>query len=327
MPRQPRLDSPDLLHHVIVRGIERSKIFCDDDDRRSFVDRLQRLLSETNTECYAWALIPNHFHLLLRPRDIELSRFMSRLLTGYALTFNRRHHRSGHLFQNRYKSIVCEEAPYLLELIRYIHLNPLRAKLVQEMESLDYYPWCGHADILGNGSGSGIAVGWVLSLFSSQRQSALKQYRQFIADGVDQGQRPELVGGGGRRSQIRQPDQNLLQYHDDRVLGSGDFVQQLQGKGLLDCPPSRQMSLKELQTAIADRYSISIDRFMRRARSGKVAEARIIFCYFAVRKFRHSGAEVAKFMGIGPPSVSRAVQKGALLIQSDEGLYDWLCQP
>ncbi len=115
MPRQPRIDSPDLLYHVIVRGIERRKIFCDDDDRRSFLGRLPSLLVETDTECFAWALIPNHFHLLLRPRHIKLSRFMRRLLTGYTVTFNRRHDRSGHLFQNRYKSIVCEEDVYLLE--------------------------------------------------------------------------------------------------------------------------------------------------------------------------------------------------------------------
>lgn len=93
MPRQSRIDSPNLLHHVIVRGIERSKVFCDDDDRDDFVARLRKMLAETNTECYAWALIPNHFHLLLRPRTIELSRFMRRLLTGYAVTFNRRHKR------------------------------------------------------------------------------------------------------------------------------------------------------------------------------------------------------------------------------------------
>ena len=103
MPRQPRLDIPDLLHHVIVRGIKRDKIFRDDDDRLNFIHRLQSLLGETETTCYAWALIPNHFHLLLRPRRVSLAGFMRRLLTGYAVTHNKRHNRSGHLFQNRYK--------------------------------------------------------------------------------------------------------------------------------------------------------------------------------------------------------------------------------
>ena len=90
MPRQPRIDSPNLLHHVIVRGIERKNIFIDDDDRVNFVERFHKLLAETDTDCYAWALIPNHFHLLLRPQRTTLSRFMRCLLTGYAVTFNRR---------------------------------------------------------------------------------------------------------------------------------------------------------------------------------------------------------------------------------------------
>ncbi|WP_224747076.1 transposase [Pelovirga terrestris] len=115
MPRQPRIDIPGLLQHVIVRGIERRNIFRNNTDRRDFVDRLSTLLIETDTDCYAWAMIPNHFHLLLKPKGCELKHFMRRLLTGYAVNFNKRHRRSGHLFQNRYKSIVCEEDTYLLK--------------------------------------------------------------------------------------------------------------------------------------------------------------------------------------------------------------------
>ena len=149
MPRQPRLDAPGLLQHVMARGIEGREIFKDDQDRRSFLERLAIILEENQTQCYAWTLIPNHFHLLLRTGPVPLSKVMRRLMTGYAVTFNKRHKRSGHLFQNRYKSIVCEEDPYLLELIRYIHLNPLRAKLVQDLKKLDKYKWCGHSTILG----------------------------------------------------------------------------------------------------------------------------------------------------------------------------------
>jgi len=135
MPRQARLDAPCILQHVMARGIERREIFKDDQDRQSFLDRLSIILEKTQTQCYAWALIPNHFHLLLRTSLTPLSKIMRRLMTGYAITFNKRHKRSGHLFQNRYKSIVCEEDPYLLELIRYIHLNPLRADLVKDLKT------------------------------------------------------------------------------------------------------------------------------------------------------------------------------------------------
>ncbi|MCD6304776.1 MAG: transposase, partial [Deltaproteobacteria bacterium] len=130
--------------------MERRKLFRDDKDRQSFLERLAVILEETQTQCYAWALIPNHFHLLLRTSLTPLSKVMRRLMTGYAVTFNKRHKRTGHLFQNRYKSVVCEEDPYLLELIRYIHLNPLRAGLVKDLQELDKYPWSGHSTILGH---------------------------------------------------------------------------------------------------------------------------------------------------------------------------------
>ena len=98
---------------------------------------------------YAWALMPNHAHLLIRTGVEPLSRVMRRILTGYAVSFNRRHKRTGHLFQNRFKSILVEEEPYFLQLIRYIHLNPLRSSLVASLDELDAYPWSGHPVLLG----------------------------------------------------------------------------------------------------------------------------------------------------------------------------------
>jgi putative transposase len=140
MPRQSRIDTSGALHHVICRGIDRQKIFTDQKDYSLFLKRLGDLLIETKTSCFAWVLIPNHFHLLLQTGNVPISLLMKRLLTGYAVNFNRRHSRYGHLFQNRYKSILCQEDAYLLELVRYIHLNPLHAKLVSEYRGLAGYP-------------------------------------------------------------------------------------------------------------------------------------------------------------------------------------------
>ena len=217
MPRQPRLDAPGLLQHVMARGIERRKLFRNDKDRKSFLDRLSDILEETQTQCYAWALIPNHFHLLLRTGPTPLSKVMRRLMTGYAVTFNKRHKRSGHLFQNRYKSVVCEEDPYLLELIRYIHLNPLRARLVEDLKELDKYLWTGHSTILGrrknplipsipdvskkkgietkNKSEISLAERTtqdVLLHFGETLKVARRRYRQFVKNGIDHGKRSEL---------------------------------------------------------------------------------------------------------------------------------------
>ena len=148
MPRKARIDTPGALHHVIIRGIERRKIFRSDYDRNNFVNRLAGLIPETNTDCFAWSLLDNHAHFLLRTGAVPLSVLMNRLLTGYAGWFNRKYQRHGQLFQNRYKSILCQEDPYLKELLRYVHLNPLRAGLVADMGELDTYPWCGHGVLM-----------------------------------------------------------------------------------------------------------------------------------------------------------------------------------
>ncbi len=149
MPRGLRLDAPGVLHHVMVRGIERRAIFRTDTDREDFVAHLAALAEAGAVTVYAWALLPNHAHLLVRSGHRPLARSMRSLLTGYAGAFNRRHQRAGHLFQNRYKSIVVEAEPHLLELVRYLHLNPVRAGIVPDLRGLDRFPWTGHSTLLG----------------------------------------------------------------------------------------------------------------------------------------------------------------------------------
>lgn len=190
------------------------------------MDRFANLLEQMGMECLAWALMSNHVHLLLRPSENNLGQFMRRLLTGHAVTFNLRHHRSGHLFQNRYKSIICEEEPYLLELVRYIHLNPLRAGLVSSIGELKVYPWSGHAVLMGARELPGQKVDEVLLYFSKRRKPAREKYETFVVDGVERGKREELVGGGLRRV-LKQAGDGLITAYDDRILGSGDFVEQL----------------------------------------------------------------------------------------------------
>ena len=130
MLRLARLDALGVLHHLMIRGIERQKIFWNDHDREDLLGRLSRLVSETHTPCYAWVFIQNHTLLLFRSGRVPLATVTRRLLTGYAVSFNRRHKRNGHLFQNRYRSIVCQEDAYLRELVRYIHLKTIQVGIV-----------------------------------------------------------------------------------------------------------------------------------------------------------------------------------------------------
>ena len=168
MPRKARIDAPGALHHVIIRGIERKAIFKDRDDRTTFVERLDTILSETDTPCYAWVLMHNHVHLLLKTGLTPIATIMRRLLTGYAQQFNRRHRRHGHLFQNRYKSFLCQEDAYLLELVRYIHLNPLRANVVKDLKALRQYVWCGHSVLMGQVENDWQDTNYVLRLFGKR---------------------------------------------------------------------------------------------------------------------------------------------------------------
>jgi REP element-mobilizing transposase RayT len=319
MPRTARIDIPGLLQHVIVRGIERRDIFLDDNDRRLFLERLSKLLAETGTECLAWALMTNHFHLLLCPRETKLSVFMRRLLTGYAITFNLQHKRSGHLFQNRYKSIACQEDAYLLELLRYIHLNPLRAGLAKTIDELDNYPWCGHAVIMGKKELSGQSVADVLLLFDQKKRSARQKYREFVIDGIKNGRRDDLVGGGLRRSQGDRQSGDYEAY-DDRILGSGEFVENLWRETESREIQNPKMSLEGIIQRAAEGSGVDVELLRQRNRVKELVEVRAIICYLAVRECNFNGVAVARALNMSRSGVSVAVRRGGEIVRENPAL-------
>jgi REP element-mobilizing transposase RayT len=148
MPRGPRIDFPGAAHHVYARGIEKRDIYSDDDDRSVFLNRLGFNLDRWNMRCFAWTLMPNHFHLLVQSDTGTLSTFMHCLLSGYSQYFNKRHNRVGHLFQNRYKSPLIVNAGHFRDVVRYIHMNPVRSGIVPSIDNLGEYPWTGHRRIV-----------------------------------------------------------------------------------------------------------------------------------------------------------------------------------
>ena len=349
MPRQPRLDAPGLLQHVMARGIERSEIFKDDQDHKSFLDRLAIILDETQTQCYAWALIPNHFHLLLRTSLTPLSKVMRRLMTGYAVTFNKRHKRSGHLFQNRYKSVVCEEDPYLLELIRYIHLNPLRAGLVKDLKELDRYPWTGHSAIIGKRKNSLVpcpspknkqekpekylaekTIEDVLLHFGDTVREARRRYRQFVKERVDQGSRPELQGGGlvrsagGDKRALLGRKKEERELGDARILGSGDFVNEALMKAGKDWEKRQgdKISLPELVEKIASHLDLKTERIISASRRKEISEARALVCHFAINNLSYSASEVARSLAISRVNAGRCAERGGKVLDNYEDLKD-----
>jgi putative transposase len=321
MPRQARIDAPGALQHIVVRGIERRKIFDDDADRNAFVARLGRVLVESGTTCYAWSLLSNHVHLLLQTGKAPIATVMRRLLTGYAVTFNRRHRRHGHLFQNRYKSILCQQDPYLLELVRYIHLNPLRADLVGALEQLDRYPYAGHSALMGKQVNAWQDTGGVLGRFARQVGAARRAYRTFVAEGIPLGRKPELVGGGLIRSlggwtavkALRSGEARLK--GDERILGDSDFVlavlenseEQIQRQDKL----RRQgVDLEELGRKVAGLFGLTPEDIFRASKRPPLVAARSVFCYWAVRELRVTTATIARRLGVTQPAISTSVRRG-----------------
>jgi len=346
MPRQPRLDAPGLLQHVMARGIERKEIFKDDEDRSDFLDRLGIILEETRTQCFAWALIPNHFHLLLRTgATTPLSKVMRRLMTGYAVSFNKRHRRTGHLFQNRYKSVVCEEDPYMLELMRYIHLNPLRARLVKSLEELDVYPWTGHSTILGNAknpfsvylAGTERAhtillaektVEDVLIQFGNKRSEARSRYRSFVKDGIKQGTRPELQGGGlvrsagGEKQGLLGRPKGEREQADERILGSGCFVTHVLNQTGHVGQVQAQQSLQTLCTRVAASFGIDVKDLRSASKKRVVSRAKSVFSYIAVTKMGYTGREVGRYLNIRGYSAIRRAAHGKEIVDKHSQIVE-----
>ena len=322
MPRIARLDTPGLLHHVMIRGIERRKIFKDNKDRENFIERLSVLLPETKTQCYAWSFLSNHAHFLLRSGPAGIAAVMRRLLTGYAVSYNRRHKRHGQLFQNRYKSIICQEDAYLQELVRYIHLNPLRAKIVVDLKGLDRYSYCGHSALTGKKKRQWQDVGYVLGFFGRRVGDARKSYVSYVKKGIALGRRPELVGGGLIRSlggwdevkKMRMNGQDRIK-SDQRILGDSDFVSDVlsESEELF----SRKYKLKSLGwdfEKVLERasklFQLENEYITGRGRQKDRVMARDLLCYWTVVELGMSMVDLARKFNITPGAISYAVQRG-----------------
>ena len=320
MPRQARIDAPGAVHHIIIRGIEQTAIFVDDQDRENFIERLSELLSESQTPCYAWALMSNHAHLLLRTGSLAVAWIMRRLLTGYALRFNRRHRRHGHLFQNRYKSILCEEDRYLQQLVVYIHLNPVRSGIVADSKALKAYPFTGHSALMGKALRPWQDAPYVLTLFGERVSDARRNLQRQMAKWAAKGRRPELTGGGLIRSSggwhaVKEAyRQGIRLASDERLLGSSAFVERtLKAAGETYDRRMRLHSagidLSALIEAVCRHFGIEEKELSCPTKQVKIARARALIGYMATQDLSSSGSEVARRLNIDRSAVSRAVQR------------------
>ena len=263
-----------------------------------------------------------HAHFLMRSGPGGLAHLMRRLLTGYAVSFNRRHRRHGQLFQNRYKSIICQEDVYFKELVRYIHLNPLRAKMVPDLGTLHKYPYCGHSTIMANQKRAWQETGYVLSVFGGSPAVGRRSYAAYVKEGSRQGRRPELIGGGLIRSlggwaaskKLRLKGQDRLK-GDERILGDSDFVTSILAEANEN--PDRYYELKSqgytierVEKRVMEIFGVQKEVIYSKGRRKIQVAARSLLCYWSVRELGFTATELAKRLGMTQPAVSYAVSRG-----------------
>jgi len=311
---------PGALHHIMVRGINKTDIFVDDQDKAEFLERLSKNIIEAKCSVYAWALMSNHAHILFKSGEQGISKVMRRLLTGYAIYFNGRHKRTGHLFENRYKSILCDEDRYLLALIRYIHLNPIRAGIVKSVELLMRYPWSGQRVIMGEVKNEWMDVEYVLSQFGKQKQEARRAYRSFIEEGLNIGHSKELTGGGLIRSQggwskvLSMRRMGEQEKSDERILGSGEFIHKIIKES--EEREIRQLKLRWSGKTIGDiikdecrKRQVSQLELQGGSRRRRVSRTRAQIAYRCIEELGLTTAEIARNLGVNTSSITRAIAR------------------
>lgn len=248
MPRKARAEVEGGLYHVITRGNNRQQIFNSPDDYEKFLSLLAVQKIKLPFFLYAYCLMSNHVHLLIERQASAVGQIMHRLLTGYVQYYNRRHRKVGHLLQGRYKSILCQSDRYLSELVRYVHLNPVRARIVRKPEE---YQYSSHRAYLGLAPAGIVDIDSVLRHFGAKRAVARDRYWKFVAAGIKHGRREEFYA-----------------IEDGRFLGTQDFVDATIHR-IGETEPSNQASRKkerpvgEVQT---DRLIVAVERVCRISR-------------------------------------------------------------
>ena len=298
MARKPRVHFPGALYHVITRGNRRQGIFLDEKDLRTFLTYLSYYKIRYLFKLYAYALMKNHLHLLIEVEKIPLGRIMQSILFRYTRYFNRRYGEVGHLFQGRYKAIVCDKDSYLLELVRYIHLNPVRAKMVKGPED---YTWTSHLIYLGKERNLLIDDDFVLKQFSEKRSLARQRYCQFVWDGVSIGYQ-----------------QKYYKVKDQRYLGEDSFIDRIIEEKKETESWVYDVSLEVISHEVSRAIRIREDRLYSASRDREGAGGRGLVAYLARTISGYTVKEVADYFRRSPVTISEAIVKVEGLLHEDK---------
>ncbi len=256
MARKPRVEFAGAFYHVIVRGNQRQKIFHDDKDRWSYLQRLEYYRERYGFTLCAYVLMPNHVHLLLETGKVSLAKIMQGLQSSYTQLYNRRHRTVGHLFQGRYKAILCDKNQYLLELVRYIHLNPARMRSAVDPWK---YRWSSHQGYVGGKTAVTVQTATVLGQLGKRIGEARRAYLQYMEEGMGTGH-----------------EEKYYQTADQRFLGDEQFVEEIasRAKDKEVRPGGPRVSFERLAAAIAKEYGIDREELVGTGRRKEWVQAR-----------------------------------------------------
>ena len=304
MARRPRIHFTGALYHVISRGNRRQGIFRDEKDLKRFLAYLSDCKTRFAFRLYAYALMKNHVHLLLEVERVPLSRIMQSLLFRYTQYFNRRYGEVGHLFQGRYKAIVCDKDAYLLELVRYIHLNPVRARMVKGPED---YVWTGHLSYLGKGEEDLIDEGFVLDQLGDNRSLARRRYRKFVWEGISSGH-----------------EEKYYQVKDQRYLGEDAFIERIERERKEPEDWVYEIPLEAISREVAEPWGLEEDQLHSARRGREGARGRGMVAYLATRISGYTVKEIADHFRRSSVTVSEAITKVEDLLRKDRALANEL---
>lgn len=273
MARPLRIELAGGLYHVTARGDGRDDIYFSDDDREAWLAVFAEVCGRFNWVCHAWCQMTNHYHAVVETPEANLSRGMRQLNGVYTQYVNRTHRRVGHVFQGRYKGILVEKDSYLLELARYVVLNPVRARIVNDAGD---WPWSSYRAMVGSARRPDwLETDWVLGQFSSRRAEAVRRYRDFVRAGVGLSSIWEGL-------------------HGQVFLGSEDFAQRMRGR-------RPDGDLREVPRAQRRPMGVSLSSYAARSDRRRAMAEAYLSGYYTMK-------EIAEHFGVHYSTVSRAVR-------------------
>jgi len=291
MARRPRIEFEGGFYHVITRGNQRQKIFHEEKDFLKYLEFLADYKDRYGFWIYAYVLMGNHVHLLIETGQVPLSKILQGINQRFTMYFNRRYGTVGHLFQGRYKAILCDRDAYLLSLVKYLHYNPLRAGLVRDPEE---YRWSSHQEYIRLNKNGLVDTGLVLGMFSKDSKRGCRLYREYM------------------REEDKTSKEEFYRTVDQRVLGDEEFVERVRGRvksGIFAKRRRHGISLREIARGVGEVFGIPLGELRGRGKNSGVMEGRRLFSLVG-REYGYKGREIAEYLGKDPAAVTGYVRRG-----------------